>query len=101
MHLKRYLNSRKDDSDALFVGKGSERLRPCGIRRMLNTVAERANVDNVHPHRFRRTLASNLIFHGMPIQEVAHILGHDKLDTTMEYVYIDSSNVKNSYNKYI
>ena len=63
-------------------------------------VAEKASVEHVHPHRFRRTLATNLINHGMQIQEVASILGHDKLDTTMKYVYIDKTNVKNAYRKY-
>ena len=57
-------------------------------------------VQNVHPHRFRRTLATNLILHGMPIQEVSLILGHDKIDTTMRYIYTDQSNVKHSYQKY-
>lgn len=100
LHLKRYLDSRTDDHEALFIGKGTERMTPGGVRFMLKGVAERAGVDNVHPHRFRRTLATNLIDHGMPIQEVAAILGHDKLDTTMKYVYLDKNNVKNAYNKY-
>lgn len=100
MLLTRYLDSRSDTDDALFVGKGTDRLHPGGVRFMLKNVARKAGVENVHPHRFRRTLATNLIDHGMPIQEVASILGHDKLDTTMKYVYIDKSNVKNSYNRY-
>ena len=61
---------------------------------------KRAEVENVHPHRFRRTLATNLIYRGMPIQEVAKILGHEKLDTTMKYVYLDNNNLKFSYNKF-
>lgn len=101
MLLQRYLANRKDDSLALFVGKGTERMQPCGIRKMIHAVAERAGVENAHPHRFRRTLATTLIDHGMPIQEVAAILGHDKLDTTMKYVYLNKNNVKNSYNKYV
>ena len=67
---------------------------------MLKKLAGNANVDHVHPHKFRRTLATNLIRHGMPIQEVAAILGHDKLDTTMQYVVLDNTDVKNSYRKY-
>ncbi len=100
MYLRRYLEGRKDDHKALFVGKGSERLTAGGVRFMLHRVAEKANVENTHPHRFRRTLATSLIDHGMPIQEVAMILGHDKLDTTMKYVFIDKKNVRNSYRKY-
>ena len=100
LHLRRYLDSRKDEYDALFIGKNTKRLQPGGIRYMLKKVANKAEVSNTHPHRFRRTLATSLIDHGMPIQEVAIILGHDKLDTTMGYVYTDNKNVKNSYEKY-
>lgn len=95
-----YLNSRTDDSDALFVGKRGNRLSPHGVRQMLTTLGERANVQHVHPHKFRRTTATNLIRHGMPIQEVAAILGHDKLDTTMQYVVINKEDLQNSYKKY-
>jgi len=100
MLLVRYLTERHDDSPALFVGKGTDRMTPGGVRARLCKIAERAEIVNVHPHRFRRTLATNLINRGMPIQEVATILGHDKLDTTMKYIYIDKSEVKNAYRKY-
>lgn len=101
MMLQRYLDDRNDDCEALFIGKGTERLKPGGIRKLLHNVADKAGVEDTHPHRFRRTLATNLIDHGMPIQEVASILGHEKLDTTMKYVYLSKNNVKNSYNKYV
>ena len=100
MMLKRYLESRTDDSPALFVGKGSERMTPGGMRFMLKTVAKKAGVQNVHPHRFRRTLATSLIDRGMPVQEVASILGHENINTTMTYVYIKKENVKSAYRKY-
>ena len=100
MVLKRYLRSRNDYSPALFVGKGTERMTPGGIRFMLKKLEFDSEVENVHPHRFRRTLATNLISRGMPIQEVARILGHEKLDTTMTYVYVDQESVKNAYYKY-
>ena len=100
MQLQKYLDSREDDDEALFVGKGTSRMQPGGIRKCLRVIGDRAGVPNVHPHRFRRTLATNLIKHGMPIQEVANILGHEKLDTTMMYVYLDKQSVKNSYKKY-
>ena len=67
---------------------------------MLKKVGARAGVDNVHPHRFRRTRATSLIDKGMPIQEVATILGHDKLDTTMRYIFINEANVAADYRKY-
>lgn len=100
MLLQRYLSKRKDAHSALFVGLRGERLEPGGVRAMLKVLEQKTGVQNVHPHRFRRTLATNLIAHGMPIQEVAAILGHDKLDTTMKYVYLEKSSIKNSYRKY-
>lgn len=98
--LNRYLYSRADSSPALFVGKGTERMTPGGIRFMLKSLEKKSGVENIHPHRFRRTLATTLINHGMPIQEVAAILGHDKIDTTMKYVFIAKENVRNSYRKF-
>lgn len=101
MLIRDYLNQRKDSLPALFIGKGSDRIKPGGVRRMLKDLQGKAQIETtVHPHKFRRTLATNLIRHGMPIQEVAAILGHDKLDTTMQYVVLDKSEVKNAYKKY-
>lgn len=100
MLVRRYLSSRKDLCQALFIGKGTERMTPGGVRARLNKIAEKASVENVHPHRFRRTFATNLINRGMPIQDVSFLLGHENLDTTMEYVYIERTNVKNAYFKY-
>ena len=100
MLLKDYLASRADLYPALFIGKGTERITPQGVRYMLRKLEISTAVAHVHPHKFRRTLATNLIRHGMPIQEVAAILGHDKLDTTMQYVVLDKTDVKNAYRKY-
>ena len=100
MHLRKYFSTRKDLCPALFTGKGTDRIAPGGVRNMLKSLEARSGVENVHPHRFRRTLATNLINRGMPIQEVAAILGHDKLDTTMKYVYIDRRSLKSAYQKY-
>jgi len=100
MYLKRYLDSRRDLCPALFANYRLERLTQNGVRAMLNRIALNAGVDHVHPHKFRRTLATMLIAHGMPIQEVAAILGHEKLDTTMKYVVLDKTQVKNSYMKF-
>ena len=100
MVLREYLDSRTDNHEALFIGKGTRRLLPNGVRLMLRKLGELADVENVHPHKFRRTLATNLIRHGMPIQEVASILGHEKLDTTMRYIVLDQTQIKQHYNKY-
>lgn len=100
LHLQEYLESRSDDSEALFVGKGTDRLHKNGIEAVLKGLGERAGVANVHPHRYRRTLATNLLDRGMNIQDVAEILGHADLKTTQIYCYISRNNVKAAYNKY-
>ena len=99
MYLESYLAEREDDCPALFAGRGSKRLEPGGVRRMLKKVAAAAGVENVHPHRFRRTRATGMIKKGMPIEKVAKMLGHDKLDTTMRYVYIDDTDLANDYRR--
>ena len=100
MVLSEYLDSRTDDNPALFVNRYNERLQAGGVREMLNNLADEAQVEHVHPHKFRRTLATDLTRHGMPIQEVAKILGHEKLDTTMKYVVLNKDDIKASYRRY-
>lgn len=100
MHLKNYLSERKDQKEALFAGKGTERLGKNGIESLLKRIGAKAEVSNVHPHRYRRTLATNLLDRGMNIQDVAAILGHADLKTTQIYCYISQKNVKTAYNKY-
>ena len=100
MYLKRYLDSRKDLYPCLFLGQKINALTEGGIRNMLRTRGASAELQKVHPHKFRRTLASTLIAHGMPIQEVASILGHEKLDTTMKYVKLNKNAVRGDYHKY-
>lgn len=100
MNLKEYLYSRRDFSEALFVGRGRKRMGKNGIEALLKRVGRAAGVENVHPHRYRRTLATNLIDRGMNIQDVAAILGHADLKTTQVYCYISQSNVQAAYRKY-
>ena len=100
MLLGQYLETRKDSEPALFVGKGNRRLQPGGVRAMLKKLGIAAEVDHVHPHKFRRTLATNMARHGMPVQEVAAILGHEKIDTTMKYVVLNKDDIKSSYRRY-
>lgn len=100
MNLMEYLETRKDDTEALFEGRGSEQLKKNAIEALIKRLGKIAGVKNAHPHRFRRTLATNLITRGMPIQEVATILGHADLKTTMIYCYISQVNVKASFVKY-
>lgn len=100
MLLGEYLSGRKDDCPALFINRFQERLQPNGVRYMLSCLAKETGVEKVHPHKFRRTLATDLARHGMPIQEVAKILGHDKIDTTMQYVVLNKDDIKSSYRRY-
>ena len=100
MYLEKYLQTRKDNNKALFTGKGSSRLKKNGIEAVMKRLGERAGVNNVHPHRFRRTLATELIARGAALQDVQMILGHEDIRTTQVYVYVDKKNVKNTYDKY-
>lgn len=99
MHLQEYLNTRTDACGALFAGRG-KRLGKNGIEAIVKNLGKRAGVENVHPHRYRRTLATNLLDRGMNIQDVATILGHADLKTTQIYCYISQANVKTAYRKY-
>lgn len=99
MLVERYVFSREDDCPALFLGRGGVRLGIGGIEKILKKTGKAAGVDNVHPHRFRRTLASGLIKKGMPIQEVKQILGHEKIDTTMTYVTVSDRDVAERYRR--
>lgn len=99
MHLQEYLNSREDSCEALFVGRG-KRLGKNGIETIIKGLGKMAGVENAHPHRYRRTLATNLLDRGMNIQDVAAILGHADLKTTQIYCYISQTNVKTAYRKY-
>lgn len=100
MLLRQYLEERTDDDPALFHGQRG-RLTNNGVRRMLHTLSDRAGVQNVHPHRFRRTLATKLTRKGMPIQEVAKILGHEKIDTTLKYVALNDEDIKEAYRRVV
>ena len=100
MLLRQYLEERTDGDPALFVGCRGERLQAGGVRTMLKKLGALAGVDNVHPHKFRRTLATGLARHGMPIQEVANVLGHENLDTTMRYVVLNKEDTRSDYRRY-
>lgn len=103
IHLQNYLNSRTDDNQALFVSLSfpHERLLIGGIERRLRVLGERLNITKVHPHKFRRTLATTAIDKGMPIEQVQQLLGHQKIDTTMHYAMVKQQNVKIAHRKYI
>ena len=103
LHLQEYLDSRKDDNPALFVSLRAPhtRLDIGGVEYMLRKLGREAEVNNVHPHRFRRTLATRAIDKGMPIEQVQRLLGHKKIDTTMCYALVNQNNVKNAHRRYV
>ena len=103
IHLSNYLDGRKDNNPALFVSLTlpRERLLIGGVETRLREIGKRADMQKVHPHKFRRTLATRAIDKGMPIEQVQRLLGHVKIDTTMHYAMVNQTNVKNSHRKYI
>ena len=103
LHLQNYLNSRKDENPALFVSllKPYNRLEIAGVEIRLRKLGRKLDIPKVHPHKFRRTLATKAIDKGMPVEQVKTLLGHSQLDTTMEYAIVNQTNVKNSHKKYI
>ena len=103
IHLQNYVNSRSDDNPALFVTllHPYNRLKISGVEIRLRELGRKLNIPKVHPHKFRRTLATMAIDKGMPIEQVQHLLGHQSIDTTMVYAQVNQSNVKNSHRKYI
>lgn len=100
-YITKYLNLRKDNSPYLFISRNGTKFTTGGLRKRLVQIGERANVDNVHPHRFRRTLATNLARRGMPIQEIQKILGHTKISTTQGYINTVDDSVQASYRKFV
>ena len=103
LHLQEYLNSRTDGNPALFVTLRSphERIQIGGIEHRLREIGKRLNIPKVHPHKFRRTLATAAIDKGMPIEQLQQLLGHQRIDTTLQYAMVKQSNVKSAHRKYI
>lgn len=103
IHLLNYLNSRIDDNPALFVSLNNphRRLKISGVEVRLRQHGKRLGLNKVHPHKFRRTLATMAIDKGMPIEQLQQLLGHRRIDTTLQYAMVKQSNVKIAHRKYI
>ncbi len=103
IHLQNYLNSRTDYNSALFVSLKSpyERLQISGVEVRLREFGKKLNIPKVHPHKFRRTLATMAIDKGMPIEQLQKLLGHSRIDTTLQYAMVKQSNVKLAHRKFI
>ena len=103
IHLQRYLDSRTDNNPALFVTLDApfNRLKISGVEIRIRELGRSLGLNKIHPHKFRRTMATRAIDKGMPIEQVQKILGHSQIDTTMQYAIVNQTNVKNSHQKYI
>lgn len=103
IHLQQYLDSRTDTNPALFVSLQApwNRLSIAGVERFLARLGTQSQVRHVHPHKFRRTMATMAIEKGMPIEQVQKLLGHAKIDTTLHYAIVNQANVKLAHRRYI
>lgn len=103
LHLLEYIKTRTDKNPALFVTLDNPhtRLKISGVEICLRKLGRKLNIDKVHPHKFRRSMATKAIDKGMPIEQVQRLLGHQQIDTTMHYAMVNQNNVKNSHRKYI
>ncbi len=103
LHLQNYIKSRMDDNPALFVTLDApyDRLKISGVEIRMRELGRMLNIPKIHPHKFRRTMATRAIDKGMPIEQVQKILGHSQIDTTMQYAIVNQNNVKASHRRYI
>ncbi len=103
IHLQNYLNTRIDNNSALFASllKPYDRLKISGVEIRLRELGRKTNIRKVHPHKFRRTMATKAIDKGMPIEQVQVLLGHRKIDTTLQYAMVNQNNVRNSHKRFI
>ena len=103
LHLEKYLSIREDNNPALFVSLLSpyDRLEISGVEIRLKKIGKDLDLQRVHPHKFRRTMATKAIDKGMPIEQVQRLLGHAKIDTTLQYAMVNQNNVKLSHHRYI
>lgn len=103
VHLKEYIENRCDDNEALFVTLDApyDRLKISGVEIRLRNLGKQLNLEKIHPHKFRRSMATRTIDKGMPIEQVQKILGHSQIDTTMQYAMVNQNNVKTAHQKYM
>lgn len=103
IHLQEYIDSRADDNPALFVTLDTphDRLKISGVEIRLRNMGRELGLSRIHPHKFRRSMATRAIDKGMPIEQVQKILGHSQIDTTMQYAIVNQTNVKVSHQKYM
>jgi site-specific recombinase XerD len=103
LHIQQYLEQREDNNPALFISlhKPYSRLTISGVEIRLKELGKRLGLTKIHPHKFRRTLATMAIDRGMPIEQVQRLLGHVRIDTTLRYALVNQNNVKQAHRRYI
>ena len=103
VHLKEYIETRIDDNEALFVTLDAphDRLKISGVEIRLRKLGRELNLERIHPHKFRRSMATRAIDKGMPIEQVQKILGHSQIDTTMQYAMVNQNNIKSAHQKFM
>ena len=103
VHLKEYIETRIDDNEALFVTLDAphDRLKISGVEIRLRKLGRELNLERIHPHKFRRSMATRAIDKGMPIEQLQKILGHSQIDTTMQYAMVNKNNVKSAHQKFM
>ena len=103
LHLEEYLKSRDDDNPALFVSLNEphNRITISGVETRIKTLSRKLEIDGLHPHMFRRTMATKAIDKGMPIEQVQKLLGHNQIETTLQYALVNQENVKHAHRRYI
>ena len=103
VHLKEYIDTRRDNNEALFVTLDAphDRLKISGVEIRLRKLGRELNLERIHPHKFRRSMATRAIDKGMPIEQVQKILGHSQIDTTMQYAMVNQNNVKSAHQKFM
>ena len=103
VHLKEYIDNRTDNNEALFVTLDAphDRLKISGVEIRLRKLGRELELERIHPHKFRRSMATRAIDKGMPIEQVQKILGHSQIDTTMQYAMVNQNNVKTAHQKYM
>lgn len=103
VHLKEYIETRRDNNEALFVTLDAphDRLKISGVEIRLRKLGRELNLERIHPHKFRRSMATRAIDKGMPIEQVQKILGHSQIDTTMQYAMVNQNNVKSAHQKFM
>lgn len=103
LHIQSYLEERSDQDPALFVSLNApyQRLQISGVETRIRELGRQLQINNIHPHKFRRTMATRAIDKGMPIEQVQKLLGHQQIDTTMQYAMVNQNNVKSSHRKYM